>query len=628
MEMNNNEQHTFDIAVRQALENLAPPFNADHWELMDGKLDALNAEEIAFDNIISSKLADVTTPFVAANWALMDSQLDVLEAQDVDFDTQLAQKLTNIEVPYMAANWFDMNDRLDELDNADNAFDNLLRQSLSNVQPQMPANHWALMENKIEEAFSWRRKIVRYKVVEVALVLLTLFTVVNNFDLPFDSVRSTDVSKPVEAVEKDQKGDVKQATPTPTPAQKSFYNPTDWRNRPATPNNNNTQPVQKGNNKPIVATDNMNNVSPPNPITVQLTQNSETPTTHVSQNTVAVQGTNNSQNESFDNTVNNNVQAIEPTTIAITNTGAGNAQNTYGTSRENREGYETASLPPRKALELGKITDGIVIDEDVASIAGTEMSEIDILKPSFLATRIIDDNAVFPVFKEHRAKWRLNIFGAPSVDMVSVNYLLYRKPEENTQRVPNLAAGLAVSYKTGHFEVETGLSYLDKKYDLPNLEVTTGSFLRSDGYTKQKPQNLRLSIVSIPLSINYSSKATRRLSLYARLGTALNTILKSEVSQFVDGKGKTDANTFELNSYPKGITEKGFFKDGKWWNGGLKENTYLTASVGVGLEYRLTNNTDIYLQPTVDYHYKRGIGTLNDRVHSLSIQGGVKTKLK
>jgi hypothetical protein len=625
MEMNNNEQHTLDIAVRQALENLEIPYNANHWELMDGKLDALDAQDADFDKNFASKLADVQVPYVAANWSLMDSKLDALDAQDGAFDTHFADKLANIEAPYVAANWSDMNDRLDELDNTDSSFDDLLRQRLGNIQPNMPQNHWALMENKIEEAFSWRRKIVRYKVVEVALVLLTLFTVVNTLDLPFDSVRSTDAE--IKTMQQEQKGGIKPTTPTKTPETKSFYNPTDWRNRPATPNNN-VQPNQP-NTKPIVAVDNAHNGVTSNPIAVQSSNNLETKTQTGSPISAANSGNKNTQSESYNNTPNQDGQTGAPITVAMSEVETKNAL----LFSRNTEGGNVTELPTRQIPTIGKVTDGSAVNQAIASVGNTELEAVDILKPSLLNTRVYDENIILPKGKEKRAKWRVNVFGSPSVDLVTVNSIQNREWVIDTQKTPNIAAGVAFGYKKGRVEIETGLTYLDKKYDLPNVEATGGSFLR--GYNTEKPQNLRLSIVSIPLSINYTAKATRRLGFYARIGTALNTILKSEVSQFATTDGaanksaKAGYDVLELNVYPKGVTEKGFFKDGNWLRGGLKENTYVTAHAGLGVEYRLTSKTDIYLQPGVDYNFsKRGLGVFNDRIHSLSIQGGVKTKLK
>lgn len=620
MEMKNNE-HTLDKTVRQVLENLEIPFNADHWELMVGKLDALNAEDAGFDTHIASKLTGVEVPYVAANWLSLSEQLDKLDAEDFDFDKNLAHKLANIEVPYSAVNWADMSERLNELDNTETAFDDLIRQRLDNVKPNMPDNHWALMEDKIEEAFSWRRKIMRYKVVEVALILLTLFTVGNVIDLPFDSVRSTDnsVSPKIEAtILKGKNGDLKKATPEKAKETKSFYNPTDWRNRPATPNNN-VKLEQNTPNKPIVSADNTDAVS--NPVAVGSVNNVEKTSVDISVNPIAVQVTENFKNESYNNNISTDAKLEESKVIAVSET------------VKNTEGAEIAELPMRKISALGKVSDSQEVNQDVASIAATVLSPMEILHPSLLNTQVYDENIVFPKSKDKRPKWRLNAFVLPIADSVTSYALHNRERKEQRQILANLGMGIAVGYKKGDLELESGLSYLDKKYYLPNVEVTTGNFARS--YSTTKHENVHLSILSIPLSMNYAVKETRRLRFYTRIGAAFNMILKSEESQFtkIDGlkshaAAPINLNVYEPNVYPKGITEKGFFKIDNWFKGNVRNNSYLTANAGLGLEYRLTNKVDVYFQPTVDYHFGRGIGTLNDRIHSFSVQGGIKTKLK
>ena len=186
-EMKDKEQHIIDTTVRQALENLEIPYVADHWQLMADKLDALDTGEAEFDNNLADKLRGIEAPFIADHWHLLSEKLGALDAEEAEFDNNLADKIKGIEVPYLASNWADMSARLDDLDDAETTFDALLSQRLENLHVKYQPSHWNYMAQQIEETFSWRAKVVRYKLVEVALVLLTLFTVGNMLDLPFDS---------------------------------------------------------------------------------------------------------------------------------------------------------------------------------------------------------------------------------------------------------------------------------------------------------------------------------------------------------------------------------------------------------------------------------------------------------
>lgn len=612
--MKDKEQHIIDTTVRQALENLEIPYVADHWQLMADKLGALDTGEAEFDNNLADKLRGIEAPFIADHWHLMSEKLDALDAEEAEFDNNLADKIKGIEAPYVSSNWADMSARLDDLDDAETTFDALLSQRLENLHVKYQPSHWNYMAQQIEETFSWRAKVVRYKLVEVALVLLTLFTVGNMLDLPFDSDYSNTVKTDikVEKTEKTKNNNVKKSAPEKVNKTKSFYNPTDWRTRTTSPNNIKVE--QNNNNKPVAASNSL-----------QLDGTSSTADAQLN-NIVEKEPLNNVINKFINNTVDNNLEVKEPTLVASPK---------ESQSMENTEGGIFDKLPLKKVLALGRVKDELPVDNQTVIVASsTVLHPIGILKPSLLNNRFHDDNVTFPIFVEKKAKWRLNVFGLPIADMVSYSYVKSRIKETEHQIASNLGAGIAVGYNKGRLEIESGLTYLDKKYDLPNVEVTTGSVLR--GLKTEKPLSIRLSIVSVPLTTNYTFKETHRLRFYARIGVALNTILKSKEEIFVESSNNANSpapaqnnpSVYESNVYPNGVFRKDFFKDGKWY-GGFKENAYLTANAGLGVEYRLTNKLNIYMQPTMDYHFgKNGIGSLNDRINSFSVQGGVKMNIK
>ncbi|MBL7816645.1 MAG: hypothetical protein JNL70_16610 [Saprospiraceae bacterium] len=637
MEMKNNEQHTIDVAVRKALENLEVPYKADHWQSMASRLDALDAEESAFDHTLASHLAQVEVPLNAAHWDKMSAALDKWDADDSQFDQSVGSKIAQLEAPFQPTHWADMSSRLDDLDAEEVQFDAHMRRKLMDTEVRYQPMNWDLMAEKIEDTFSWRRKIVRYKVVEVALVLLTLFTVGNAIDLPFDFVRDNAVESETEPSKKIET----KAAPAKQKETKSFYNPNNWRNRSTTPTQN-TQPKTDAKGQPIVAVDKGLNLN--------IESNTINNTTNKVEQQPIAAATTQKNNEST--TTNPTLTKFDnQTTIATSDnavkTTLPNAETNKATVSEttHTEGVESISLRPKQevlaALPLKKAIslDTWTTDEEQKRALEAlgimaEVNPVDILKPSLLNTDFYDDKVVFPRFKEKATKWRLNVFGLPTADHVTTNYILERKPTSVKQTLPNIGAGLAVGYKKGRVELESGVSYLEKQYNLPNISVTTGSFLR--GYNEEKPQNLRLSIASIPLSMNYTVKENNRWRFYARIGSALNAILKSKEDKFIASTNQSvanypyDPNVYEPNIYSKGILEEGLFVSNKWLAAAKeKTNTYITANAGIGIEYRLTRKTDIYLQPTFDYHIsKRGIGTLNDRINTFSVQGGVKTKLK
>ncbi len=72
-------------------------------------------------------------------------------------------------------------------------FDHAIKTKIENVQPEQPIGNWDAMAERIKQEFSIRRKLIRYKVAEIALVLLAIFTLVNVFptqvNKPFKNIK-------------------------------------------------------------------------------------------------------------------------------------------------------------------------------------------------------------------------------------------------------------------------------------------------------------------------------------------------------------------------------------------------------------------------------------------------------
>jgi len=72
-------------------------------------------------------------------------------------------------------------------------FDHTVKTKIENVKPEQSVGNWDAMAERIKQEFSIRRKLIRYKVTEIALVLLAIFTLINVFptqvDKPFKNIK-------------------------------------------------------------------------------------------------------------------------------------------------------------------------------------------------------------------------------------------------------------------------------------------------------------------------------------------------------------------------------------------------------------------------------------------------------
>jgi hypothetical protein len=211
--MEKSKENTMDAQVRQALENLEVPYQADTWKAMAEKLDAL-------------------------------------DAQDADFDTQLKNRLDNAAVSNQPSRWDLMQQQLDDLDKQDAQFDDILRERVEKSYIKYQPKHWEMMSRRLDEEFSWKGRIMRYKGAEVAILLLVIFTVFNYLDSKNDTAPVIPFKIETPQAQKIQA----------QPSVKSFNQGSNWnqRSEQSKGNNNNKQPLTTA-QPPIVSVDFIDN---------------------------------------------------------------------------------------------------------------------------------------------------------------------------------------------------------------------------------------------------------------------------------------------------------------------------------------------------------------------------------
>lgn len=105
------------------------------------------------------------------------------------FDEQIKNALGKLNVPFDASSWDKLQNKIEEdpelteQTEMNEQFDEEVRDKIENFEAPYNPNHWSLMAEEIRREFTFRGKLVRYKVAEFALMLLFLLTV--NQYLPF-----------------------------------------------------------------------------------------------------------------------------------------------------------------------------------------------------------------------------------------------------------------------------------------------------------------------------------------------------------------------------------------------------------------------------------------------------------
>jgi hypothetical protein len=598
--MKNNEKMTIDDQVRAALENFTQPYSAEHWQTMTEQLDALDAADASFDKFLRGHLADISALPMADAWSKMSEKLDDMDAADSSFDKALRGRLADVAVVPSMGDWSKMAEKLDDFEDGEEVFDDVLRKKLENIAGTHP-NHWAMMNERLDREFTLKGKIVRYKVMEVALMLFAFFTVLNVLDFTNSELgiknsasnsttpQASDLKiKSFESNSMTTQGAESKITtpktetpqtdlglPIPTNGVKAFDNSPNWRLRGG---------IQNGLNKKQTEQNNLQNPQP------NLTPTGQPIVDNSVQKAFFTEG---------GDFRNNSVQNVDLSTAESVN----------------------ANNNAVKSLTAKQIAQQAIVDV---------IAPINTLQANLLTNNGLDVpiNVAKTNF-DKKGRWRLSTFGTVALDWVTTSFVdKYRDQHFQKQGVANVGINALVGYRRGKVELETGLMLNRKKYSIANVEVISGTVVSRNATKIEKPQDLRLSIVSIPLNLNVKLKETRRLNIYAHAGVATNAIVDA-LDRHEDTKPVLDPNANAGAPQPQKDEILAIYSKGLINGGETKDNVFFTGHIGVGIEYKMTPTTSLFLQPTASYMLSKtqGIGNLNDRIRTYSIQGGAKWRL-
>jgi len=197
----------------------------------------------------------------------------------------------------------------------------------------------------------------------------------------------------------------------------------------------------------------------------------------------------------------------------------------------------------------------------------------------------------------------------------NVNYL-------RTQLNNNLSGktiGLSASYRKGILEIETGVRYSSKRFAPGLISYTPAS---SKSFLLDELDEAKIKQLQIPLIAKIYVQANRKLNVYAMTGISTNIILDMDytISKSIQANARPSAlphvDALDLKNLPIGVAQ----------GGDLNDNLYMTALVGFGIQYHMTNSVGIYLQPQYQHTLTKNINDVASKINSLNLEAGLKYK--
>lgn len=183
-----------------------------------------------------------------------------------------------------------------------------------------------------------------------------------------------------------------------------------------------------------------------------------------------------------------------------------------------------------------------------------------------------------------------------------------------------ISVGLNVSYQINNFELESGIRYSEKTFN-PGL-IRAFSKASYDTYLETQLEQIKFRQFQLPVIARFHAYNDTRNNLYAFGGVGVNAIMdyqyttEKTVQPSARVTALDDYNTLNLSSLAKGVSE----------GGPLRDNIYVSGILGVGFQTVLENQTALFFQPQYEFSIGSGANDYIQRVHSFSIQGGLRFK--
>ncbi|MBK9735289.1 MAG: hypothetical protein IPO92_10110 [Saprospiraceae bacterium] len=272
------------------------------------------------------------------------------------------------------------------------------------------------------------------------------------------------------------------------------------------------------------------------------------------------------------------------------------------------EDIVTTYLPDEPDMVLEKVTiDKIVNDPKEV------YSEIALSFPMELPSTVLP------------SKYALSVYTTADVNLINTPFdKLYSLASYNKEALNN-SYGIHISTEKNNIEFETGLGYSKRIYQPEIITEAYGRF--GNNYFEKSLKKITYDIVSLPLNIKYHFINNSQWSTYIMVGAALNVVMNANYG--IENRLKEGKPYNRYAPDQARLDEKGFIH-GVLHNDSFKDNYFASAGFGFGIEKKIANKFSMYIQPSYQRHILSsdiGIGPNKDKIHTASLQIGIKTSL-
>ena len=541
-------------------------------------------------------LRDYQPEGLLPDWEAFSNYLNVHEKiteweNDETFDESLKESISGFNAPPIAEGW----DKIESsLNLADQQFDEHIRDKINQFEPGYNPRSWPVFLKHISGVGYLRTKLIAFKVVEVAAVLLLLITVLKMGQmgkLPFE----TDLF----VLQKEKLSGID------ITSGEDLSNESDQ----TSGSNNHADNASGNSGKDLIASSG-------------------------------------SQGSAFVGS-----DSVTDVLSGMLSSSAG-----HSAKRNNTEDRHKLSLHPIPYAEVHPVNvDDIqaITSIDIAAIDAGKIKEEEqgrsffkkLQVANFLATLITpirwnrDKSMPKLAYANTQAK-PISEFGI--VSQLDINHL--RIPEDRLltagrqiyfpqKGIPTASVGGGFTYSLTYpkWALETGMVYNAKNFK-PNRNLVVGEQGGFENNSSVTFEAMRLQTVTVPLNVRYKFDNKGAFKIYGLAGFGLNLIAQSDIDISIEYSFPSLAPGSDPNKDPhagdiirktRSISEH--FRDGAPFS----TKSYLSANAGWGIEYSVSEHNTLFLQSALHYQIPNlKFSDHNGRnIRTFSIQAGVRSPL-
>jgi len=482
------------------------------------------------------------------------------------------------------------------LDAADQAFDETIRYKVNQFNPPYEPHTWPLFVKRLADTRNLRAKLIVLKSVEVAIVLLLLLSAVNiqrMGKMPFESDLLNSDSKresQLKAEENKKDNESIQSTPNSTNSTNIDFTEAEQHQNASSTNKDNLLAENNYSNNNSTLTENKsatrNNLASteiPNsifPTVDEFNTENQTSTNRQSLSTLA---------EEIPTLVLNGIDfTVEPTVIPDVNVVP--------------DDYITAPIATAGMTSFDRSVNVIPDPKFIEPLKRTYTEFGMLAQADYNALKMPEDHLY--------SSGREIIF--PSKGIMS----------------PGFGAGFTIAIGHPIWALETGVIYSAKDFEPGRQLIVGGAF--DNGSVDFEA--MKLQLVSLPMQFRYRFDHKGRLKAYGIGGGGFHVIAESNIDVQVKYHFPSLAFGENPNNDPtlaETIQESRRIQEHIRDGAPFSTKSFVSANVGLGVEYMLTEHKAIFLQSVAQYQIPNIAFSNNNGKHlrSVSLQVGIRGPL-